>query len=177
MHCAGSAAFRHLCVIHVRRSWESECGNLGAAFDIGKRVSHAKSSLLRCARAEFEALTKQSPSKVRIAPVSFEVGRVGRFVVRLQGTGKTSGKTAAKGNSLWPNGGKGGDKGVGKGVDSKGKRPHEASAEQLEAKRAKCVPSSAGCCTPCRILWARRLANIECRKCGKLGHYADKCPS
>jgi hypothetical protein len=139
------------------------------------RVSHAKSGLLRCARAEFEALTRQSPGKVRMSPASFRVGCVGRSVVRVQGGGKATGKPTAKGGSSpWPSSGKSG----GKSAESKGKRPHELTAEQAEAKRAKCVLL---CCSlrgaPCRFLCARRLANIECRKCGKLGHYADKCPS
>jgi hypothetical protein len=100
------------------------------------RVSHAKSGLLRCARAEFEALTRQSPGKVRMSPASFRVGCVGRSVVRVQGGGKATGKTTAKGGSSpWPSSGKSG----GKSAESKGKRPHELTAEQAEAKRAKCV--------------------------------------
>jgi hypothetical protein len=54
----------------------------------------------------------------------------------VQGGGKATGKTTAKGGSSpWPSSGKSG----GKSAESKGKRPHELTAEQAEAKRAKCV--------------------------------------
>ena len=57
-----------------------------------------------------------------------------------QGGGKASGKDEAKGFGQWHSGGKSSSgKSAGKSGDGKGKRPHELTAEQQEAKRAKCV--------------------------------------
>ncbi len=105
-----------------RRHWESQCGNLDAAFQLAAKVGKTEHDIFENATSTLVSTWKASTA----GSLGFNV----RALVCVQGKGK--GKDAGKGKFA----GKGGGKDANKGKRSPAT---PLTAEEAEAKRVKCV--------------------------------------